>query len=87
MPCCAARRDLGDTFKWAFLGTSNTDTAIFVDAAHNVVKGLDADMPYFLTGKPMGLLSLSLKDSSEPSEALVLAAYGCLQVLHAKAGK
>lgn len=45
--CC---RDLGDMFKWAFFGTTNTDTAVFLDAASNIVKGLDHDMPYFLTG-------------------------------------
>ena len=47
MPAC---RDLGETFKWAFVGTSNADTAFFADAAHNTVKDLDADMPFFLTG-------------------------------------
>ena len=45
-----AYRDLGDTFKWAYFGPSNTDTAVFLDAAENMVKGLDADMPYFLSG-------------------------------------
>ena len=44
------RRDLGATFKWVFFGTTNTDTAIFVDAAQNIVKDLDHNMPYFLTG-------------------------------------
>ena len=53
LPVC---RDLGETFKWAFLGTSNTDTAIFVDAAHSVLKGLDADMPYFLTGQELSCM-------------------------------
>ena len=37
-------------FKWAFIGTSNADTAFFADAAHDIVKDLDPDMPYFLTG-------------------------------------
>ncbi len=50
MLSCSCCRDLGDTFKWAFFGTTNTYTAIFSDAASNIVKGLDHDMPYFLTG-------------------------------------
>lgn len=65
-PVC---RDLGETFKWAFLGTSNTDTAIFVDAAHNIVKELDADMPYFLTGET-DILALSFCTQDRPWSAL-----------------
>jgi len=53
---CASCRDLGDTFKWAYFGPSNTDTAVFLDAAENMVKGLDADMPYFLSGDLTSLL-------------------------------
>ena len=43
-------RDLGATFKWVFFGTTNTDTAIFVDAAQNIVRDLDHNVPYFLSG-------------------------------------
>ena len=41
-------RHLGNSFKWLFY--SDDDTVFFLDNAMNVVKGLDPDMPYFLTG-------------------------------------
>ncbi len=41
-------RHLGDTFKWLFY--SDDDTVFSLDAAKNIVKGLDPDTPYFLTG-------------------------------------
>ncbi|CAK0783338.1 hypothetical protein CVIRNUC_006537 [Coccomyxa viridis] len=44
-----AYRDLGTTFKWVLFGTTNTDTALFVDAAQNIVRDLDHTMPYFLS--------------------------------------
>lgn len=43
-----AFRELGDTFKWLFYG--DDDTFFFVDAAANVLQGLDPDVPYFITG-------------------------------------
>ncbi len=45
---CAFGRQLGDSFKWLFY--TDDDTMFFLDAAVNVVKDLDPDMPYFLTG-------------------------------------
>ncbi len=48
-----AYRDLGDTFKWAYFGTSNADTAFFPRGAANAVKGLDPDMPIILSGRPL----------------------------------
>ena len=46
-----ALRDLGISFKWAFVGTCNADTAFFADAAARVVEGLDPNVPFLLTGK------------------------------------
>ena len=47
-----ALRDLGPTsFKWAFVGTRNADTAFFADAAARAVEGLDPDVPSLLTGE------------------------------------
>ncbi|BDA47330.1 hypothetical protein COCOBI_10-1760 [Coccomyxa sp. Obi] len=40
---------LGDSFKWAYFGTLNTDTAFFPEAAARAVAGLDPDEPHFLT--------------------------------------
>ena len=48
---CAFGRQLGDSFKWLFY--TDDDTMFFLDAAINVVKDLDPDMPYFLTGFPL----------------------------------
>lgn len=50
---------LGDTFKWAYFGTLNTHTAFFPEAAARSVRGLDPDMPYFLTGTPLHHTSTS----------------------------
>ena len=36
------------------------DTFFFVDAAMNIVKGLDPDMPYFLTGSRLYPLEFAL---------------------------
>ncbi len=44
-------RDLNDTFKWLFYG--DDDTVFFLEGAMNVVKYLDPNMPYFLTGLPL----------------------------------
>ena len=41
---------LGDTFRWAFVGTPDAETAFFPHAAAHITRGLDADVPYFLTG-------------------------------------
>lgn len=54
-------RHLGDTFKWLFY--SDDDTVFFLDAAKNVVKGLDPDMPYFLTGQRFLPLCLTRQTS------------------------
>ena len=45
-----ALRELGPSFKWAFAGTRNADTLFFPRAAAALVKGLDPDVPYLLTG-------------------------------------
>jgi hypothetical protein len=45
-----AYRNVKDTFKWVFIGSSDADTAFFPRAAANVVRNLNPDMPYFLTG-------------------------------------
>lgn len=50
-----AYSSLGPSFKWAFFGTLNTHTAFFPEAAAEAVRGLDPELPYFLTG----ILSLS----------------------------
>ncbi len=42
-------REFGDTFKWLMYG--DDDTFFFLDAVLEVVKGLDPNMPYFLTGQ------------------------------------
>ena len=42
----------GTSFRWAFVGTPDAHTAFFPDAAAHVTRGLDADVPYFLTGGP-----------------------------------
>ena len=69
-------RHLGDTFKWLFY--SDDDTVFFLDAAKNVVKGLDPDMPYFLTGQR--LLPLCL--TRQTSETLTpLSVHGTPQAL------
>jgi hypothetical protein len=49
-------RQLGDNFKWLFY--TDDDTMFFLDAAINVVKDLDPDTPYFLTGVPLPHLLL-----------------------------
>lgn len=59
-----AYHDLGDTFKWAFVGTMNADTAFFPRAAANAIKDLDPNMPYFLTGVAI-VASQCLLTSSE----------------------
>ena len=41
-------RHVGDGFKWLFYG--DDDTVFFVEPAMNVVRTLDPDLPYFLTG-------------------------------------
>ncbi len=46
--CDAANRGLNDSFKWLFYG--DDDTVFFLKGAMNVVKDLDPNMPYFLTG-------------------------------------
>ena len=48
---CAFGRQLGDSFKWLFY--TDDDTMFFLDAAINIVKDLDPNMPYFLTGVPL----------------------------------
>ncbi len=50
-----AYSSLGDSFKWAYFGTLNTDTAFFPEAAARAVAGLDPDEPYFLTGDACSL--------------------------------
>jgi hypothetical protein len=46
-----ALRQLGPTFKWAFVATSDADTAFFARAAARMVQGLDPEVPYLLTGE------------------------------------
>lgn len=41
-------RHFGDTYTWLLYG--DDDTLFFTDAVLGVLDGLDADMPYFLTG-------------------------------------
>lgn len=41
-------RHLGEAFKWLFYG--DDDTVFLVEAAIQVVRTLDPDLPYFLTG-------------------------------------
>lgn len=48
--CDAANRGLNESFKWLFYG--DDDTVFFLEGAMNVVKDLDPNMPYFLTGAP-----------------------------------
>ena len=45
-----ALRDLDSAFKWAFFSTADTETVFFPHAAANLVKDLNPDLPYFLTG-------------------------------------
>ena len=45
-------RHLGEGFKWLFYG--DDDTVFLVEAAMNIVRTPDPDLPYFLTGGPSG---------------------------------
>ena len=45
-----ALKVLGETFRWAFVGTPDAQTAFFPAAAVHITAGLDANVPYFLTG-------------------------------------
>ena len=47
-----ALQHVGPTFKWAFVGTPDAETAFFPAAAAHLVGGLDHNMPYLLTGRP-----------------------------------
>lgn len=48
-------RHYGNTYKWLFYG--DDDTVFFLDAAMEVVKDLDPELPYFLTGRPLYSIS------------------------------
>ena len=46
-----ALQQLGPTFKWAFVGTPDAQSAFSPAAAAHLVEGLDYSVPYLLTGK------------------------------------
>lgn len=58
---------LGDTYKWMLYG--DDDTIFFVEGVQNLVKDIDPNLPYFITGKlsscPSCPSGLDIRSSSE----------------------
>lgn len=52
-----AYKELGDSFQWMLYG--DDDTVFFLEGVEDVVKDLDPNMPYVITGSNFVILSLS----------------------------
>ena len=59
----------GDTYKWMLYG--DDDTMFFAEGIQNLVKDIDPNMPYFITGKVLCIVCYSLYMSPASKEDFV----------------